>query len=338
MLPRVEVRNAGPRALEFLCGLWHATWYSSHPAEAHYRYRMRLLTSPWARRHLQVLVLEESGHPRSGMIVLDLPVRLGGRRLRTAGIAAIVTDPDHRGRGLAARLLAIAHRRLSDAGKEASLLFSDIGTTYYQRFGYVAWPVTQYTLALDVPGRGRSRSRGRARAPAIEPARARDLPEQARLYREHQASFPLALERSTLYWRHLLMRARLRDRYLPEPAPDPDGARRPAPDRWIARRSGGGGRALACARCLVRDEDVLVTEAAFSTGQAAALRALLLDRAATARRPAISITAPRSLVEALELPVASTRSIDKMMLATLGRPGEAGPSPVEHCLWPEDWF
>lgn len=322
MLPRITVKNAGPGSLAVMIGLWQRTWYEKVAPEAHHAYRMQLLTTPWARKNLQVLVLEENGAPLSGLIALTFPVRMRGHVLKVAGVAAVVTEPAQRGRGLAARLLSIAHRRFQDSGHDAALLFSDIGTPYYEKLSYVPWPTTRHALVVPAA----------ASAPAgvtVREATARDLTAMRQLYERFQAPFSMALERPLAYWRHLMGRARWRDRML--------GQTKHHSGRWIAEVDG---EPVAYARVAAREIDLAVTEAAHLPGHAPALAHLVTERARALSRDRLSMVAPASLTEALGLCVAAADPVDKMMMAPLsGRAATADQvQPLDHCFWAEDWF
>ena len=322
MLPRITVKNAGPGSLEFLTGLWHRTWYPSVTPEAHHVYRMRVLTSPWARRCSQVLVLEENGAPRAGMIVLTLSMRLRGKKRKVAGIAAVVTDPEHRGRGLAARLVTIGHRRLADAGHQAALLFTEIGTAYYAKLGYVTWPLARRTLAL--PDSART-----PRGLTFRPATARDLPAMRRLLTQAQKGFTLGIERPADYFRHLMSRAVWRDELFAPPGTVVEHVS----GRWIAER---GGEPVAHARLVPREKELAISEGGYAPGEERALAALAVARAKDGGHAALSAAIPVSLAAALGLAETKVEPLEKMMMAPL-TPG-LDVSPGEHCIWPDDWF
>lgn len=323
---RIHVKNAGPGSLAVLSKLWHAQWYAGFTPGSHHAYRMRILTSPWARKHVQVLALEEEGAVRSGLIALSMSLELAGKRRKVAGVAAVVTDPEQRGRGFAARLLTVAHRRFADQGHHAAFLFTEIGTAYYAKLGYIPWPLVRHTL---VPAIGAPAPRGVAFSPAT-PA---DLPAQAALYDALQERFPVRFHRSRDYWRHMLARARAKDELL---APSGGETRAHAPHRWIALARG---KPVAYARVVPRDADVTVTDAGCLPGHADALAALLSARAGESDRSAVSIVAPASVVEELGLAVAKREPLDKLMFAPLAGPLTARDlAPAPFCMWPEDWF
>ncbi len=58
-----------------------------------------------------------------------------GARVRVASVGAVATDPEHRGHGLASRLMADARRHARDLG--ASLMLISGGRGLYHRLGYV---------------------------------------------------------------------------------------------------------------------------------------------------------------------------------------------------------
>ena len=326
MLPRITVKNAGPGSLEFLTALWHRTWYAGMRPEAHHTYRMRVLTSPWARRCCQVLVLEENGAPRAGMIVLTLSMRLRGKKRKVAGIAAVVTDPEHRGRGLAARLVTIGHRRLADAGHQAALLFTEIGTAYYAKLGYVTWPLANRTLALPDTARTPDGLTSRA-------ANERDVPAMRRLLNGSQKGFTLGISRPADYVRHLLNREIWREEMSGSKWPDMQFVTA----RWIAER---GGEPVAYARLVPRigadTVEIAITEAGWAPGEERAVAALAVDYAKRGNYDGIWATIPESLASALGLAVTKVEPLEKMMMTPL-TPG-LDVSPAEHCIWPGDWF
>jgi GNAT superfamily N-acetyltransferase len=323
--PRIHVKNAGPGSLAILSKLWHAQWYVGYTPESHHAYRMLTLTTPWARTHVQVLALEEDGRVRSGLIALSMTLTLAGKRRKVAGVAAVVTDPEQRGRGFAARLLTVAHRRFSDQGHHAAFLFTEIGTAYYAKLGYIPWPLVRHTL---VPV-----SAALPRAVTFAPATPRDLAAQAALYDAMQTRFPVRFHRTRDYWRHMLARARAKDEVLASTGGE---VKEYVSHRWIARARG---EPVACARIVPREADLAVTEASYLPGHAGTLAALLAARAGAEDRAALSIVAPAEVVEELGFAVARREPVDKMMFAPLSGPLTARDlEPDTFCMWPEDWF
>lgn len=78
-------------------------------------------------------------------------MRVGAARLRVAGVGAVATHGDFRGRGLMQLTARDAIARLAERGYDLSLLFGIDG--FYGQFGYVrAWNATDYSVRYaDLP-------------------------------------------------------------------------------------------------------------------------------------------------------------------------------------------
>ncbi len=78
------------------------------------------------RHHLR-LVIRDGGKIVAHMAMQFRAVRLGGRLVDVAALAEVATHPDHRGRGLAQRLLQAAIASARDARAQHFLLFGTAG-------------------------------------------------------------------------------------------------------------------------------------------------------------------------------------------------------------------
>lgn len=101
-----------------------------------------------------------------------------GARLRVASIGAVATDPDHRGQGIASRLMENARRRAIECGASLMLISGTRGL--YRRLGYVqVGDFRSYT----VPAGELTVSVG------VEPVTDADLPDVVRLYQREPVRF-----------------------------------------------------------------------------------------------------------------------------------------------------
>ncbi len=85
----------------------------------------------------EVLALEEAGEVRSACTLLVRELAAGRARLRAGLIGSVSTHPDHRGRGLAGRLLEQAEARLAAEGCLVAFLWAD-DPGFYARRGWRA--------------------------------------------------------------------------------------------------------------------------------------------------------------------------------------------------------
>lgn len=75
-------------------------------------------------------------------------LRLQQKPLAVLGLGAIFTMEAHRNQRLATKLINIVLNEAKKAGARAALLFSDIGSTYYERFGFRA--LDALDISIDV--------------------------------------------------------------------------------------------------------------------------------------------------------------------------------------------
>jgi hypothetical protein len=123
--------------------------------------------------------------------------------VKALGIGALFTRPDMRRRGAAAELLRRLMAAAEADGASLALLFSEIGTSYYERFGFRTVPVTQ--AVLDLGGRP-------AAAPPAIPMRSGDsgdLVAIAEMNERQAAAFPFSLVRSPEYVGFAIAKKRL---------------------------------------------------------------------------------------------------------------------------------
>lgn len=80
----------------------------------------------YQRHHLR-LIWREAGTVCAHMAMLLRAVRLGEAVITVGGLADVATDPDHRGKGLAAALIAAAIAEARAAGVPFLLLFGEAG-------------------------------------------------------------------------------------------------------------------------------------------------------------------------------------------------------------------
>ncbi len=81
--------------------------------------------------------------------VWDRLIRVRGVGLRAGGVGSLLTHPDHRGRGYARALLAETEQYFTGAGFDLGLLFSIIGTRFYESQGWTPIPLPTFRF---VPG------------------------------------------------------------------------------------------------------------------------------------------------------------------------------------------
>lgn len=130
-------------------------WHEGLDPAGYTRYYRGQLGTPWGSRRLRRWALLDGSEVLASAKTYEFDAALDGRSVRVLGLGAIFTQPEHRGRGYAARLIDSLIERAAADRFDLALLFSEIGAEYYERLGFTAVP--RFDLQLRVredPRRG----------------------------------------------------------------------------------------------------------------------------------------------------------------------------------------
>ena len=163
-------------------------WHEGLSRDAYSRWSRGQLRTPWGREHLQRFVmLDERGGHVASLKRYRYPVHLDGRDGWMCGIGAVLTTPEHRGRGHASTLVEQVVAQSRAEGALVAGLFSEIGTTFYERLGFV--PVVLDEVSVRVNRRNGSP------AMLVRSGDDRDLPSLVAMHAVRAAGARLALRR-----------------------------------------------------------------------------------------------------------------------------------------------
>jgi predicted N-acetyltransferase YhbS len=142
----IEYRAATDSELEACVQLQHLVFRPDEPDAAE-RYRSYVREDPTYRpgqTRIAIVDGEIVGHLR----VWDRRLAIRGDTITAGGIGSLLTHPEHRGRGIASGLLADAEKYFKEVDYDIGLLFSIIGTPFYESRGWTPIPIT--TFEIDV--------------------------------------------------------------------------------------------------------------------------------------------------------------------------------------------
>jgi len=124
--------------------------------------------------------------------IWDRALRVRGAELLAAGIGSLCTHPDYRGRGYAKALMHDSEDYFFAAGYDMGLLFSIIGTPFYQAQGWIPIPLPTFEFGKV------------STCPMPKGVRrlevARDLEVVHALYQAHGLTNECAVLRDDDYW------------------------------------------------------------------------------------------------------------------------------------------
>jgi GNAT superfamily N-acetyltransferase len=192
--PREYVRDVLPRS--------QSLWAGARTLEEYVAEFEAAAASAWGRRRFRTVGLRVEGELVASCKRYERLLRCGERRYRAAGIGAVFTPPELRGRGYATALLGAFLDAERAAGTDLAYLFSDTHPAFYERLGFAALPSRTISLRADA-----------LPAERVEVAALGTHDEGAvrRVFDALDTRRPFALARTPLDWEWQRMRAASRE-------------------------------------------------------------------------------------------------------------------------------
>lgn len=166
-------------------------WGAGFIPEDYYRMNLRLARHPWSKDHFRHLVLlDKVNFLRSSCKVHELAARYLNQPLRVALLSELFTMPRERRRGFGSDMIKLLTTRLREEGFDLALIFSDLPTRFFARFGFRE--IEKYDLVFDlvIPAEPRRR---------VAEVRHK-VPEAVRALYQNTSAFDFFIERSAAYW------------------------------------------------------------------------------------------------------------------------------------------
>ena len=155
-------------------------------------------SSAWGRRRFRTLGLRIDGELVASCKRYARVLRAGDRTFEAAGIGAVFTPEELRGRGYATAMLGAFLDAERANGTDLAYLFSDIRPTFYEHLGFLRLPSRTITLRADTLPSERI---------AIVALGDADEAAVRRTFESGEARRPLAFARTPLDWEWQRLRA-----------------------------------------------------------------------------------------------------------------------------------
>ncbi len=185
VLPHSRTLWAGARSFEEYVAEFHAT-----------------ASSAWGKRRFRTVGLRIDGKLVASCKRYQRVLRCGERTYGAAGIGAVFTPEELRGRGYATALIAAFLDAERAAGTDLVYLFSDIHPIFYEKLGFAVLPSRTISLRADML------SSARVDVVALG---ASDLTAVRRIFAALDARRPFAFARTPLDWEWQRLRAASRE-------------------------------------------------------------------------------------------------------------------------------
>jgi GNAT superfamily N-acetyltransferase len=188
--------------LERIFDLTYPIWHEGLTRRAYAQWNTAQMRLPWAAtRFHRFALLDGRGELLASLKRYRFDARLNGQPVVIAGLGAVFTPPDRRGRGHATALIErVLEQERRDSAAVAAL-FSEIGTGFYQRLGFRALTLDEVTV--------RVRLKGGTPAMLVRSGVESDLPALSLLHDTRSAGAHLALQRSPDHIQFALAKKRL---------------------------------------------------------------------------------------------------------------------------------
>ena len=188
--------------LQHILDVTYPVWNEGLTPTAYVQWNGAQMKTAWGRTHLERLALVDSaGRLLASAKRYRFDLRAGTTEGWMCGIGAVFTPEEQRGRGHATALI---ERIAEQAQREGALfagLFSEIGTAFYERLGFVTVPIDEVTVGVV--------RKGGSPAMLVRGGEERDLDAIAALHGVRTAGVPFALRRSPAQIGFALARKRL---------------------------------------------------------------------------------------------------------------------------------
>jgi GNAT superfamily N-acetyltransferase len=192
------------RILDFTYSIW-----SEGLTPAGYKgWNEAQLRTAWGRDHLHRFALvDEQDRLLASAKRYRFDARLDGRDVRMAGIGAVFTPPDLRGRGFASEIVEqlVEHER--QEGVQMASLFSEIGEAFYKRLGFNLVGLEEVPIEV--------KHKGGAPAMLVRAGDESDLPAIAAMHEIRSAPARFALRRDPSLIQFSLAKRRLQAGFGP---------------------------------------------------------------------------------------------------------------------------
>ena len=183
-----QLAQADPAQLDAILEDTYPIWGEGLSSSGYRSWNRGQMATRWGQKHLQRVVLTEGGTVLASAKRYDFEAVVGTETAVVMGIGAVFTSPAQRNRGYARALMETMVTDAANRGCRYALLFSEIGSAYYESMGFRVVPRTQ--LLMDVvrkPG---------APATFVRSGETTDLIEIAEINRLYREGASFALKRS----------------------------------------------------------------------------------------------------------------------------------------------
>lgn len=193
-------------------------WSAGLRVDEYYQFNEMQRHDPWGRRNLQVLGYETSdGQIAASLKLYTLTMTARGREYPCYGVGAIFSRKKYRGRGFGGKIVQSIIEKGRADGQAALLLFSDIGTEFYEQYGFREIGAVELQILLEEKQIDRQKLAGVEYK--VTPLQEIDLELMERHHRRWLRRRPFGVSRSLDYFAYKARKEIYLNRYSRLPWP-----------------------------------------------------------------------------------------------------------------------
>ncbi|MBU6452149.1 MAG: GNAT family N-acetyltransferase [Cyanobacteria bacterium REEB67] len=165
----------------------------------HYNYMQQ--REPWGRKHQELWgYRSDNGEIAASLKLYRLSLMSRHQTFPCYGVGAIYSMQKYRGQGFGAKIVEAMIEKAQDDKQAAVLLFSDIGTAFYEQFGFYEMGTIEFSLPVEGAGIDAKKLSGAHYK--VTPLIEADLELMERHHRRWLAQRPFGVCRSLDYFRY----------------------------------------------------------------------------------------------------------------------------------------
>ncbi|MEO6914011.1 MAG: GNAT family N-acetyltransferase [Candidatus Baltobacteraceae bacterium] len=187
------------RYAEQVLPLTAALWAGSRVFQTYLANTIEVAQSPYGKRNYRTFGLAQGDEVVASFKRYERNIHFRKSLLRSFGIGAVFTPPEHRGSGYASAMLAMMLDDARKSGGDLAYLYSDIHPAFYRALGFVELPSRLISIRADALPAARISADSLAE---------KDWPGVRRCFDALESTREWGFERTPIVWDWIRMRIR----------------------------------------------------------------------------------------------------------------------------------
>ena len=202
----------------------HSIWSKGMTGSDYQEYIWWQINHPWSKKNMDYIVLKSSSlsdEVLSSLKLYRFDFKYGHQNYKLAGVGAVFTPSHCRNKGFCQELLYQLIENCKNENLDGLFLFSDIKTSFYEKFGFIDIGNISFSMKLDETFLQSKEFKTLFSSIEnyegeldFEILTSTDIDYLERHYRRWQDLVPTSMTRSNLYWQYQIEKHKTLDRLM----------------------------------------------------------------------------------------------------------------------------